>query len=98
VSSQGPDFERVAGRVSAIFDLENDSITVSRRQWKKVWDRDLLSYWCALESGIPGSDLSKRLYMTPVTVNYAVKRAEKIAQEAVVIWMIELFECLRLVL
>jgi len=74
-------FEKVAERVSSVFDLEKDYITARGRQKDRVRARDLLCYWCSIELGIPMADLSKRLDMTLAGVSYAVKRGEKIAKE-----------------
>ena len=82
LKSRGLNFEKVAERVSSLFDLEKDYITSRGRQRDRVRARDLLCYWCAVELGIPMTDLSKRLDLTLAAVSYAVKRGEKIAKEA----------------
>ena len=82
LKSRGLNFEKVAERVSSLFDLEKDYITARGRQRDRVRARDLLCYWCAIELGIPMADLAKRLEMTLAAVSYAVKRGEKIAKEA----------------
>ena len=82
LKSRGINFEKVAERVSLLFDLEKDYITGRGRQRNRVRARDLLCYWCAIELRIPMADLSKRLDMTLAAVSYAVKRGEKIAKEA----------------
>ncbi len=82
LKSRGINFEKVAERVSSLFDLEKDYITGRGRQRNRVRARDLLCYWCAIELRIPMADLSKRLDMTLAAVSYAVKRGEKIAKEA----------------
>ena len=78
---RGFNFEKVAEKVSSLFDLEKDYITARGRQRNRVRARDLLCYWCAIELGIPMADLSKRLNMTLAAVSYAVKRGEKVAKE-----------------
>ena len=45
------------------------------------WTRDLVSYWSAIELGIPMYDLAKRFGITLGAVSYAVKRGEKLANE-----------------
>ena len=82
LKSRGINFEKVAERVSSLFDLEKDYIIGRGRQRNRVRARDLLCYWCAIELRIPMADLSKRLDMTLAAVSYAVKRGEKIAKEA----------------
>jgi len=82
LKSRGFNFEKVAERVSSLFDLEKDYITGRGRQRNRVRARDLLCYWCSIELRIPMADLSKRLDMTLAAVSYAVKRGEKIAKEA----------------
>ena len=82
LKSRGLNFEKVAEKVSSLFDLEKDYITGRGRQRNRVRARDLLCYWCAIELRIPMADLSKRLDMTLAAVSYAVKRGEKIAKEA----------------
>ena len=82
LKSRGINFEKVAERVSSLFDLEKDYITGRGRQRNRVRARDLLCYWCAIELRISMADLSKRLDMTLAAVSYAVKRGEKIAKEA----------------
>nr|HPJ69200.1 transposase [Desulfobacteraceae bacterium] len=82
LKSRGFDFEKVAERVSSLFDLEKDYIIGRGRQRDRVRARDILCYWCAIELGIPMADLAKRLDMTLAAVSYAVKRGEKAAKEA----------------
>ena len=81
LKTRGFDFDKVAERVSLMFDLERDYITSRGRQRDRVRARDLLCYWCTAELGIPMADLSKRLDMTLAAVSCAVKRGEKIAKE-----------------
>jgi len=78
----GENFEKVAEKVSSLFNLEKDYITGKGRQRDRVRAKDLLCYWCAIELRISMADLSKRLDMTLAAVSYAVKRGEKIAKEA----------------
>ena len=82
LKSRGYNFERVAERVSSLFDLEKDYITGRGRQRDRVRARDILCYWCAIELGIPMADLAKRLDMTLAAVSYAIKMGEKTAKEA----------------
>ena len=82
LKNRGYNFEKVAERVSSLFDLEKDYITARGRQRDRVRARDLLCYWCAIGLGIPMADLAKRLDMTLSAVSYAVKRGEKIAKKA----------------
>jgi len=82
LKSRGFNFEKVAERVSSLFDLEKDYIIGRGRQRDRVRPRDILCYWCAIELGIPMADLAKRLEMTLAAVSYAVKRGEKVAKEA----------------
>ena len=82
LKSRGLNFEKVAEKVSSLFNLEKDYITGRGRQRNRVRARDLLCYWCAIELRISMADLSKRLDMTLAAVSYAVKRGEKIAKEA----------------
>ena len=81
LKSRGYNFEKVAERVSSLFDLEKDYITARGRQRVRVRARDILCYWCAIELGIPMADLAKRLEMTLSAVSYAVKRGEKTGKE-----------------
>ena len=74
LKSRGFNFEKVADRVSSLFDLEKDYITGRGRQRDRVRPRDMLCYWCAIELGIPMADLAKRLDMTLAAVSYAVKK------------------------
>ena len=45
LKSRGLNFEKVAERVSSLFDLEKDYITARGRQRDRVGARDLLCYW-----------------------------------------------------
>ncbi len=77
----GYDFEKVAGRVSGIFQLEQDYITARGRQKDRVRARDLLCYWAVVELGMPMVDLARKFAITPAAVSYAVQRGEKMAKE-----------------
>ena len=66
---------------SLLFQLDKQYITGKGRQMDRVRARDLVSYWSAIELGIPMSDLAKRFGITIGAVSYAVKRGEKVASE-----------------
>ena len=53
-----------------------------KRQRDRVWARDLLCYWCAIELGIPVADLAKRLDLTLAAVSCAIKRGDMIAKQS----------------
>jgi putative transposase len=77
----GFDFEKVAERVSSLFDVEKDYLTRRGQQRDRVRARDLLCYWCVSELGMAMADLARKLDVTLAAVSYAVKRGEKIARE-----------------
>ncbi len=74
LKSRGINFEKVAERVSSLFDLEKDYITGRGRQRNRVRARDLLCYWCAIELRISMADLSKRLDMTLAAIELRNKK------------------------
>jgi len=82
LKSRGFDFEKVAERVSSLFELERDYITNRGRQKGRVQARDLLCYWCVTELAIPMADLARKLDLTIAAVSYAVKRGENIQKES----------------
>ena len=49
LKSRGYNFEKLAERVSSLFDLEKDYITGRGRQRVRVRARDILCNWCAIE-------------------------------------------------
>lgn len=81
LKSQGYDFEKILERVSSLLNLEKEYITGKRRQKDRVYARDLLCYWCAIELEMPMAGLAKRLDMTISAVSYAVQRGEKTARK-----------------
>jgi len=81
LKSRGFNFEKVAERVSCLFNLEKNYIICKGRQRDRVRARDLLCYWCAVEAGITMTDLSRKLDMTLAAVSYAVKRGERATKE-----------------
>jgi putative transposase len=81
LKSMGYDFEKVVERVSELFQVEKDYVTVRGRQKDRVQARDLLCYWAVVELGMPMVDLARKFDITPAAVSYAVQRGEKMAKE-----------------
>jgi REP element-mobilizing transposase RayT len=81
LKSLGYDFEKVIERVSIIFQVEKDYITVRGRQKERVMARDLICYWSVVELGMSMVDLARKFDITPAAVSFAVQRGEKMAKE-----------------
>jgi len=81
LKSLGYDLEKVADRVSRIYQIDPKYIFSISRQRIRVKARSLLCYWAARELGMLLTDLAKRLRMSPSAVGYAVERGEVIAKE-----------------
>ena len=81
LKSLGYDFEKVLGRVSALFQMKEEYITGKGRQRDRVRAKDLLCYWSVAELGISMVDLARRFDLTSAAVSCAVQRGEKMARE-----------------
>jgi putative transposase len=81
LGSMGYDFDKVVEKVSSLLKLRKDYITGRGRQKDRSRARDLICYWCAVELGMPMTDMAKRFGITPAAVSYAVKRGENLAKE-----------------
>ncbi|HOP14017.1 MAG TPA: hypothetical protein PLH09_08575 [Lentimicrobium sp.] len=56
LKSRGYNFEKVAERVSSLFDLEKDYIIGRGRQRDRVRPRDILCYWIPYPAALVGND------------------------------------------
>ena len=81
LKSLGYDLERVAERVSEVYNLDVKYILSKGRQRNLVEARSLLCYWAVQELEMSLTELARTLQMTPSAISYAVGRGEKLAKE-----------------
>lgn len=77
----GYDVDRIAGKVSEIYDMDPDEFFSKGRQQKKVKARSLFCFWAVKELGMSLRDLARQLEVSPPAVGYSVERGEAIAKE-----------------
>ena len=77
----GYDLDRVAKRVSEIYEMEPREVFSKGKQQRKVKARSLLCFWAVSELGMSLRKLARRLEMSPPGVGFSVERGEVIARE-----------------
>jgi len=78
---RGYDLEKIAERVSEIYQVKVREVLARGRGQQRVSARSLFCFWAVRELGISLSALARRLSMSPPGVGYAVQRGEAIANE-----------------
>jgi putative transposase len=78
---RGYDLDRIADRVSEIYEIDRDEIFAGSRRKQRVLARSLFCFWAVRELGTSLTDLARGLGMSPMGVGYAVQRGEVIARE-----------------
>jgi putative transposase len=78
---RGYDLDRIADRVSEIYEIDREKMLAGSRRKQRVLARSLFSFWAVRELGTSLTDLARRLGMSPAGVGYAVQRGEVIARE-----------------
>jgi REP element-mobilizing transposase RayT len=78
---RGYDLDRIAERVSVIYEMDPDEIFTKGKQQRKVQARSLFCFWAVQELGISLTELAKHLGITVPGVGYAVERGRAIARD-----------------
>jgi REP element-mobilizing transposase RayT len=81
LKAQGMDVEKIARRVSEIFDLKLNEVWAQGKYRKTVNARSLLCFWAVRELGVSMSSLARRLKISPAAVSKSVLRGEKIIEQ-----------------
>jgi REP element-mobilizing transposase RayT len=77
----GYDLNRVAVKVSEIYDIDVDDFLSKGKQQKKVKARSLFCYWASRELEVSLTELSRRIGISVPAVGYSVERGSIIAKE-----------------
>jgi len=76
----GYDFDRVAEKVAAIYEIDPDAIFQKGRQKTRANARGLFCYWCSSGLGMSLTELARKLEMTVSGAGYAARRGEALAK------------------
>jgi len=76
----GYDFDRVAEKVAAIYEIDPDEIFQKGRQKTRANARGLFCYWCSSGLGMSLTELARKLEMTVSGAGYAARRGEALAK------------------
>jgi putative transposase len=77
----GFDLNRLAVKVSEIYDIDVDDFLSKGKQQKKVKARSLFCYWASRELEVSLTELSRRIGISVPAVGYSVERGSIIAKE-----------------
>ena len=81
IQMQGYDFDKIVGRVAAIFEFKPEEVLSNVKERKRVKARSVLCYWAVNELKMTGTAIGRQLKMSESTISRAVRRGEKIAAE-----------------
>jgi REP element-mobilizing transposase RayT len=81
LAAKGIDFEKVAERVAAVFDIKVDQVLAAGKHPPTVKARSVLCYWAVRELGMNGTDVAAKLGCSQSSVSKSAKRGETIAAE-----------------
>ena len=79
--NKGYDIERLASRVSSLFEIAPEDIYSPGKYKDRVKARSVLCYWAVRELGETQIELARKLGIKQPAVSAAVKRGEKLAKE-----------------
>jgi len=77
----GYDLNRVAVKVSEIYDIDVDDFLSKGKQQKKVKARSLFCYWAVNELGVSLTELARQIGISVPAVGYSVERGQVICRE-----------------
>ena len=77
----GYDLNRVAMKVSEIYQIDADDILSKGKQQKKVKARSLFCYWAVNELGVSLTELARQIGISVPAVGYSVERGQVICRE-----------------
>ena len=77
----GYDLNRVAVKVSEIYDIDVDDFLSKGKQQKKVKARSLFCYWAVNELGVSLTELARQIGISVPAVGYSVERGQVICSE-----------------
>ena len=80
-NSSKMDVEKIARRVSKLFDLNLNEVWAQGKYRKIVNARSLLCFWAVRELGVCMSSLARRLKISPAAVSKSVLRGERIIEQ-----------------
>ncbi len=76
----GYDFDRVAEKVAAIYEIDPDEIFQKGRRKTRADARGLFCYWCSSGLGMSLTELARKLEMIVSGAGYAAGRGETLAK------------------
>ena len=77
----GFDLNRVAVKVSEIYDIDVDDFLSKGKQQKKVKARSLFCYWAVNDLGVSLTELARQIGISVPAVGYSVERGQVICRE-----------------
>jgi putative transposase len=77
----GYDLNRVAMKVSEIYQIDAEDILSKGKQQKKVKARSLFCYWAVNELGVSLTELARQIGISVPAVGYSVERGQVICRE-----------------
>jgi putative transposase len=77
----GYDLNRVAMKVSEIYQIDTEDILSKGKQQKKVKARSLFCYWAVNELGVSLTELARQIGISVPAVGYSVERGQAICRE-----------------
>jgi REP element-mobilizing transposase RayT len=79
LQTSGFDFDALLSHVASLYRLDPEDIVIPGMRGKSAEGRALLCYWCRRELGIKGTELSKKLGISPSAVSLLTSRGRKLA-------------------
>ncbi|MFO7965147.1 MAG: transposase [Desulfobacterales bacterium] len=79
--AQGYNLEKIAQRVSEVFDIPIENVFAAGKNRETVQARSLLCYWAVKECGMAMVVLAKRFEISSTAVGQSILRGERIATE-----------------
>jgi hypothetical protein len=77
----GFDLDRVATRVSEIYEIDPGDIFIKGKQQRRVKARSVFCYWAVNELGVSLTELARQIGISVPAVGYSVERGAVIAKE-----------------
>ena len=81
LKAEGYSIERVAQRVSEIFDISPGDVLTPGKQAHRVKARSVLAYWAVRELGMSATAVSLSLGLSQSATSRAIQRGRDIAEE-----------------
>jgi putative transposase len=82
--NQGLDLETLLSRVASYYEIDVDTLRIATKQLRITKARSVLCYLAVRKLKVSGTEITRKLNVTPSAVSKAVSRGQSILRQAAI--------------